>query len=141
MSNKHDWKWKGVDNSGVLGALLTHVYKAFDCLHQKLLTGNLDVSLWWPTAAIEKRHQKPRKNFQNRKNILESRKLFQNPEKCFTIEKYSASRIEKKNLNSITLNSMNLPADIYLVKVNNRNTRKRCEICSKLIINTAEWLQ
>ena len=85
-----------MDNSGVLGALLTHVYKAFDCLHHKLLTGNLDVSLWWPTAAIEKRHQKPRKNFQNRINILESRKLFQNPEKCFTIEKYSASRIEKK---------------------------------------------
>ena len=33
MSSKHDWKWKGVDNSGVHGALLTHVYKAFDCLH------------------------------------------------------------------------------------------------------------
>ena len=26
------------------------------------------------------------------------------------------------------------PAGIYLLKVNNRNTRTRCEICSKLII-------
>ena len=26
------------------------------------------------------------------------------------------------------------PANIYLFKVNNKNTRKRCEICSKLII-------
>ena len=28
------------------------------------------------------------------------------------------------------------PANIYLLKVNNRNTRKRCEICSKLTIKT-----
>ena len=28
------------------------------------------------------------------------------------------------------------PAKIYLFKVNNRNTRKRCEICSKLTIKT-----
>ena len=27
-------------------------------------------------------------------------------------------------------------ADIYLLKVNNKNTRTRCEICSKLIIKT-----
>ena len=30
------------------------------------------------------------------------------------------------------------PADIYLFKVNNRNTRTRCEICSKLTIKTTE---
>ena len=29
-------------------------------------------------------------------------------------------------------------ANIYLLKVNNRNTRKRCEICSKLAINISE---
>ena len=28
------------------------------------------------------------------------------------------------------------PANIYLFKVNNRNGRKRCEICSKLTIKT-----
>ena len=30
------------------------------------------------------------------------------------------------------------PAGIYLLKVNNRNTRTRCEICSKLTIETLE---
>ena len=30
------------------------------------------------------------------------------------------------------------PAGNYLLKVNNRNTRKRCEICSKLTIKTPE---
>ena len=30
------------------------------------------------------------------------------------------------------------PTNIYLFKVNNRNTRKRCEICSKLTIKTPE---
>ena len=29
-----------------------------------------------------------------------------------------------------------IPANIYLFKVNNRNTRRRCEICSKLSIRT-----
>ena len=31
-----------------------------------------------------------------------------------------------------------VPANISLVKVNNKNTRKRCEICSKLTIKTPE---
>ena len=30
------------------------------------------------------------------------------------------------------------PTNIYLVKVNNRNTKKKCEICSKLTIKTPE---
>ena len=30
------------------------------------------------------------------------------------------------------------PVGIYLLKVNNRNTRTRCEICSKLTIKTQE---
>ena len=33
------------------------------------------------------------------------------------------------------------PANIYLFNVNNRNTRKRCEICSKLTIKTPERRQ
>ena len=32
------------------------------------------------------------------------------------------------------------PANIYLFKVNNRNTKKRCELCSKLTMNTLERL-
>ena len=31
-----------------------------------------------------------------------------------------------------------LPVDIYLLKVNNRNTRLKCETCSKLTIKTPE---
>ena len=34
-----------------------------------------------------------------------------------------------------------IPAGIYLLKVNNRNTRKRCEMCLKLIIKTPEQRQ
>ena len=30
------------------------------------------------------------------------------------------------------------PANIYLFKVNNRNTRKRCKKCSKLTIKTPD---
>ena len=39
------------------------------------------------------------------------------------------------------LNEMSRKAylsNIYLFKVNNENTRKRCEICSKLIAKTTE---
>ena len=33
-----------------------------------------------------------------------------------------------------------LPAGIYLFKVNNRNTRKRCEICSKLTVKLVGFI-
>ena len=33
------------------------------------------------------------------------------------------------------------PANIYMFKFNNRNTRKRCEICSKVTIKIPEWCQ
>ena len=32
-------------------------------------------------------------------------------------------------------------AKVFLFKVNNRNTRKRCETCSKLTIKTSDWCQ
>ena len=34
--------------------------------------------------------------------------------------------------------SILIPAGIYLFKVNNRNTKLRCEICSKVTIKTLE---
>ena len=37
-------------------------------------------------------------------------------------------------LRSMPLSCISYPANIYLFKVNNRNTRKSCEICSKLTI-------
>ena len=36
---------------------------------------------------------------------------------------------------------LNVAAGIYLLKVNNRNTRRRCEICSKLTKKTPERRQ
>ena len=38
-------------------------------------------------------------------------------------------------INEVIINN---PANIYLFKVNNKNTRKRCEICSKLTIKTSK---
>ena len=32
-------------------------------------------------------------------------------------------------------------ANIYLLKFSNRNTRKRCETCSKVTVKTTEWRQ
>ena len=37
-----------------------------------------------------------------------------------------------------TKTACSIQAGIYLLKVNNRNTRTRCEICSKLTIKTPE---
>ena len=38
-------------------------------------------------------------------------------------------------------NCIIFPTANYMFKVNNRNTRTRCELCSKLTINTPEWRQ
>ena len=42
-----------------------------------------------------------------------------------------------KNLGLI--HSPNYPAGNYMFRVNNRNTRRKCEICSKLTIKTPYW--
>ena len=39
---------------------------------------------------------------------------------------------------SLNKRNLSIPADIYLLKVNYRNTRTRCEICSNLTIKTLE---
>ena len=46
--------------------------------------------------------------------------------------------IQKIRLQNISGWLLVYPANIYLLKVNNRNTRKRCEICSKLTMKTPE---
>ena len=46
----------------------------------------------------------------------------------------SGSRSGSDNNKNFTCADL-CPADIYLLKVNNRNTRIRCEICSKLTLN------
>ena len=40
--------------------------------------------------------------------------------------------------NKFLISKETFPIGIYLLKVNNRSTRKRCEICSNLIITTPE---
>ena len=107
------------------------------------------------TFKIEKKHSQSRKSFHYReknfynfeKKIIKLRKKNYNQEKCFEIEKTILKSTEMfqnweiffdknqdKILNSKTSNSLNLPANICLFRVNNRNTRKRCEICWKLIM-------
>ena len=50
-----------------------------------------------------------------------------------------AARIEVNKSNNTNIKIFSdSPAGIYLLKVNNRNTRTRCEICSKLTIKTPE---
>ena len=49
------------------------------------------------------------------------------------------TRVQKSKTNTFD-ESIN-PAGIYLLKVNNRNTRTRCEICSKLTIKTPKRRQ
>ena len=36
------------------------------------------------------------------------------------------------------VNTLFYPANIHVFKINNRNTRKRCEICSELAVKTPE---
>ena len=45
---------------------------------------------------------------------------------------------KKSKLSCLWIKSLE-PAGKNMFKVNNRNTRKRCEICSKLTIKTPEW--
>ena len=44
---------------------------------------------------------------------------------------------ENKFLSEASIKLNDFPADICLLKVKNRNTRTRCEICSKLTIKTS----
>ena len=58
----------------------------------------------------------------------------------------AVNRNENRNKQEIALNftrkyavnDFYLPGNIYLFKFNNRNTRKKCEICSMLTIKTPE---
>ena len=44
----------------------------------------------------------------------------------------------KSRVTNIMLIRISYPVGIYLLKVNNRNSRATCEICSKLAIKTPE---
>ena len=61
--------------------------------------------------------------------------LYSNFSYCPLLWYFSTNKSIEKNKIYI---SVAFPAGIYLLKVNNRNTRTRCEICSKLTIKTPE---
>ena len=52
------------------------------------------------------------------------------------IKKYKKRSVD--SMSDKMISSVSNPAGIYLFKVNNRNTRTRCEICSKLTIKIPE---
>ena len=53
------------------------------------------------------------------------------------IQSFFITYLDIPKLKSLILKWLD-PAGIYLLKINNRNTRLRCEICSKLTIETPE---
>ena len=85
--------------------------------------------------------------------IMWRHKFFINPEslmafvvfdKCYFKTSYLAWSIKLSTMGTTYYSVSNLllwrknPAKIHLLKVNNRNSRKRCKICWKLTIKTPE---
>ena len=58
-------------------------------------------------------------------------------EACFATDTIVRCEVKKTFL-SYVLKLRSIPADNHIFKANNRNIRKRCEICSKLTIKTPE---
>ena len=46
-----------------------------------------------------------------------------------------------QKLVKVTINTIKQKVNIYVYKFNNKNARKKCEICSELIIKTTKWGQ
>ena len=56
---------------------------------------------------------------------------------CYGFHNFKLKLSSMKNMGAKT----RIPATIYLFKVNDRNTRKSCEVCLKLTIKTPERRQ
>ena len=70
----------------------------------------------------------------------EFRETFSN--KIISCNNYKLLLLNWRHTNKCSIYSARFnPVGIYLLKVNNRNTRTRCEICSKLTIKTPERRQ
>ena len=93
-----------------------------------------------PTFAVRKTElQQKRKLHNNHYNI---KYIFRTVPFVFMGVKFRALQIScKKWKMSFNLSLTNYRVNIYLLKVNNRYTRKRCEICSNLQIKTLERRQ
>ena len=65
--------------------------------------------------------------------------IFSKKEKVFLLVGLYLEHLGMKNYQVfLTLFVTVFPASIYLFRVNNRNNRRRCKICSKLTIKTLE---
>ena len=70
---------------------------------------------------------------------LETRKLIPSPKVAtYDLQPTMSAMEVGQAVRKIFKRFRSSPASIYLLKVNNRNTRKKCEICSKLTIKTPE---
>ena len=58
---------------------------------------------------------------------------------AITLWKRFTVSIMKATINHSYLEKTKTPTNKYMLKFNNANTKKRCEICSKLTIKTPEW--
>ena len=67
--------------------------------------------------------------------------IFSKKEKVFLLVGLYLEHLGMKNYQVLTLFVTVFPASIYLFRVNNRNNRRRCKICSKLTIKTLERRQ
>ena len=95
------------------GSKLLWLYEVLFHLGKRVWSGKMN-SLWWASP-----------------NPLNSKFFF----KCCSLFWRARWR------NSLIFGMLWNPAGIYLLKVNNRNTRTRCEICAKLTIRIPERRQ
>ena len=65
---------------------------------------------------------------------LQTKRIFEPCQTTVRTDITITSQVNQRNY----CNVVNVPANIYLFKVSNRNTRKRREICSKLRMKTSE---
>ena len=75
-----------------------------------------------------------KKFLQKRSNFLKA--VFR---KIYLVHSWILFLKKPRNIDWNAIIPHQVPANIYLLKFNNRNTRKRCEICSKFTIKTPEW--
>ena len=99
------------DIKGVFAAVLADLSKAFDCIPHGLLIAKLDVFIF--------------------------------DKKCCPLFLPISAKENRKLrwAQNLVIFLTYFPANMYLFKVNNRKSRKRCETCSKLTIKTPKRRQ
>ena len=82
------------------------------------------------------------RNFISKNNFVNLTKLYSQKINWFPFIRNNLFLSEVLTSSStIFIFSHKNPSNNYLLKIDSRNTRKRCEICSKLTIKIPEWRQ